>query len=94
MELFFLTFVSRLTLELRPVLTSLPYFKPFWVDLMGTRFSSQKEGKTLFTTLLWHALTSYAAPYFHYIFPLQSSHALFRTVFLPFPYLYPSNPTF
>jgi hypothetical protein len=35
LELFYLTFVSHPTLELRPVLTSLPYFKPFWVDLMG-----------------------------------------------------------
>jgi hypothetical protein len=35
LELFYLTAVAQLTLELRPVLNSLTYFKPFWVDLAG-----------------------------------------------------------
>ena len=74
MELFYLTAVPQLTLELRPVLTSLPYLKPFRVDLVGGGImTSRKEAKTLFAALLQRALSFlYLPPYFHYIFSLPS----------------------
>jgi len=75
MELFYLTAVPQLTLELRSVQTSLSYSNPLGGNLVGGGImTSRKEAKTLFAALLQRALSFlYLSPYFHYLFPLQSS---------------------
>ena len=63
MELFYLTAVPQLTLELRSVPTSLSYSNLLRVDLVGGGImTSRKEAKTLFIALLQHALSCYVPP--------------------------------
>jgi len=75
MELFYLTAVPQLTLELRSVPTSLSYSNPLGGNLVGGGImTSRKEAKTLFAALLQRDLSCYVSPpYFHYIFSLPSS---------------------
>jgi len=58
MELFYLTAVPQLTLELRSVPTSLSYSNPLGGNLVGGGImTSRKEAKTLFAALLQRALS-------------------------------------